>query len=232
MKELSLIIIMLFSFNVYANPYCKEQSNFKSSFDKIKNYLIIDIKRKDSTFFNHYTPQTPRDSMNYGIILLDSSIEKTNIDGYGSGGFAGPEEYIEKYGKFYFLGNDFWIFSKYGLSSYVMRGNSSQVYKLPIKNPIKYQEYKDIININNFLYYYRNLLHLNNIKGPQKIKFYITFLHDQNTGSCSYYETRPFIYNFNVIDYKVKNSDGYQIDYDVDKTKHIPIVQEKEKKLK
>lgn len=230
MTKQIFIIAAFFSLNVYANPYCKEQINFDSSFNKIENYLTISIQRKDKQLFESYTLNT-NDSMNHGIILLDSRIEKTNIDGYGSGGFSGPSNYLEMYRQFYFLGQSSVTYSQNSLSSYIMQANTSQVYKLPIKNPVKYQHYTKIINLNYFLYYYNDLLNLNNIKGPQRIKFYITFLHNQNTGSCSYYETKPFIYNFNVVDYKVTNSDGYHIDYDVDKTKYIPIVQEKEKNL-
>lgn len=213
--------------NVYANPNCVEQVNFYSSFKKIENYLTIDIKRKDNKSFTHYAPNLGNDSSNYGVILLESSIEKTEVEGYGNGGFKGPEEYIQRYEKFNFIGEDFWNYSKKGLSSGVMRARESQVYKLPLKQAIEYQRYTKTINLNYFLYYYQDLLILNNIKGPQKIKFYITFLHNQETGACSYYETKPFIYNFDIIDYKLTNFDGENIDYIIDKTKHYPVLKEK-----
>lgn len=143
-------------------------------------------------------------------LFLGVIFEKTNLfnlgkspllQEFGTPPVNGLHKYIDNIYKTFKINNT------HSLSPYILHRKRSEIYQLPIEKPTVVKTYKAKIDLNEFMSDFKEIYQYKNMRGTYNIKFYVTFLHDQNTGSCSYFETEYFPYNLDdAINYVKKQS--------------------------
>lgn len=197
-----LSILFLINYS-YASTHCTEQKKFDTFISYDGKIINVNIERKDKQNFVYYTLPIQGRDLFLGVIFEKNNLfnltEIPVIQILSPPPINGERKYI------YNIHNTFNINDSHYLSSYLLHNKTSQVYKLPIKNPTVVKSYKAKVDLNDFMSNFKEIYQYKNMNGTYKIKFYVTFLHDQETGICSYFETKYFPYNLNnAINYVEK----------------------------
>lgn len=196
-KQLTTICLSMLLLTNYshAKTQCTEQKNFDSFISYDGKTIDVNIERKDKQKFVYYTLPIGGRDLFWGVIFekpnLFNRLESPLLQEFGTPPVNGPRKYIDN------VYNTFKINHTHSLSPYILHRKMSEIHQLPIEKPTVVKIYKVKVDLTKFMSDFKEIYQYNNMKGVYNIKFYVTFLHDQETGSCSYFETQYFPYDLN-----------------------------------